>query len=777
MPLRLIYVGLVVGLLTLAAALRLADPTPIARLQLIVFDAYQQLWPRTYDPNQPVRVVVIDEASLKAYGQWPWPRSVLATLTKRLIENGAAVVVFDFVLSEPDRLLASELLKWLPSQSDPGAAALVEQIKQLPSGDAAFADAIAAVPTALGFIGVDDGAALPTLHSGFAFAGDNPALFVPAFRGAVASLPLLQEKSAGSGALNWVPEYDQVVRRLPLVVRVGDQLYPSLAAEAIRIAQGASTFVVKSSGANGEEAFGRKSGITSVQIGQFQIPTDANGQIWLRFTKSDPRRIILASSLFDGKVAKSEIEGRIVLVGLGAAGLSDVKTTPLDASVAGVELHAEAIEQMLLGDHLRRLDFAQGAELVFLILAGTLLAIAVYRFGALWSGVVGAGMLSVAFASSMIAYKSFGLLFDPVYPVAALTCLYIATTVFRYLQTEAERTRVRNTFGRYLTDDVVTTLLETPAGTEIGGKKSKVTMMMTDLRGFTSLSERVEPEQVVGMLNNHLEAMIAIIEQYRGTIDEFIGDAIFVLFGAPISRDDDAERAVACAVAMQIAMTGVNERNRAGNLPETEMGIGIHTGLVVLGNIGSATRMKYGVIGSHVNLTSRIQGFTTGGQILISEATRQELEPILKQGQQMEFNAKGIEQPVAVFEVLGVGGKHNLYLPRTAAPLVALDKALQLRYSIVEGSTLAAEMSQGNISKLSPKEAVAQLAAPVALLANVRMRLATHDGTDIPGDVYGKVVETTPGSAEVRIRFTSTPPSVVSFLHDLLLETLQRQLL
>ena len=456
MSLKLIYAGLVVVLLTLAGALRVADPTPIARLRLIVFDAYQQLWPRTYDPDLPVRVVLIDELSLKRFGQWPWPRSVLATLTKRLAESGAAVVGFDFVLAEPDRLLASELLKWLPA--GPEAAVLREQIKQLPSGDVAFAEAIATVPAAMGFIGVDDGTALPVLHSGFAFAGDDPALYVPAFRGAVVSLPLLQEKSAGSGALNWVPEYDQVVRRLPLLVRIGEQLYSSLAAEAVRITQGATTYVVKASGASGEEAFGRNSGITSVQIGEYQIPTDASGQIWLRVTKSDPRRIIQASSLFDGNVARSELEGRIVLVGTGAAGLSDMKTTPLDLSVAGVELHAQAIEQILLGTHLRQLDFARGAELGFPTSLPDLRSPPPF-IGALWSGVIGAAMLSFAIGSSMAAYKGLGLLFDPAFPIAAMTCLYLATTVFRYLQTEAERTRVRNTFGRYLTDDVVATLL------------------------------------------------------------------------------------------------------------------------------------------------------------------------------------------------------------------------------------------------------------------------------------------------------------------------------
>ena len=194
---------------------------------------------------------------------------------------------------------------------------------------------------------------------------------------------------------------------------------------------------------------------------------------------------------------------------------------------------------------------------------------------------------------------------------------------------EVERRKrfIRETFGRYLTDEVVATVLETPTGLQIGGEKRKITMMMADLRGFTAMSERLAPKWVVTILNRYLSAMVTIIKQYHGTIDEFIGDAIFVLFGAPMWREDDAQRAVACAVSMQLAMASINEQNHHDDLPEIEMGIGIDTGQVVVGNIGSPARMKYGVVGSHVNLTSRIQSYTTGGQILISETTRRELAP------------------------------------------------------------------------------------------------------------------------------------------------------
>ena len=332
-------------------------------------------------------------------------------------------------------------------------------------------------------------------------------------------------------------------------------------------------------------------------------------------------------------------------------------------------------------------------------------------------------------------------------------------------QVELRNRFIRETFGRYLTDEVVATVLESPAGLQIGGEKRKVTMMMTDLRGFTSLSERLAPERVVAMLNRYLTAMVTIIKQYQGTIDEFIGDAIFVLFGAPVWQEDDAQRAVACAVAMQLAMASVNDENHREGLPELEMGIGVHTGQVVLGNIGSPERMKYGVVGSHVNLTSRIQSYTTGGQILISETTRQEVAPLLKIGTQMEVKAKGIEHPVVLFEALGIGGPFKLFLPEVTETLVPLASEIPLTYEIAEANRVGGEMSKGSFTKLSPKGAEARLESPVPDLSNLRMHLIGSEGQEIPGALYGKVVSTVPGtSTGFAVRFTSVSPEIERFL-------------
>jgi PAS domain S-box-containing protein len=334
-------------------------------------------------------------------------------------------------------------------------------------------------------------------------------------------------------------------------------------------------------------------------------------------------------------------------------------------------------------------------------------------------------------------------------------------------QLELRNRFIRETFGRYLTEEVVATLLESPAGLQIGGEKRKVTMMMADLRGFTSLAERLAPERVVAILNRYLAAMVNIVKQYGGTIDEFIGDAIFVLFGAPVWGEDDARRAVACALAMQLAMPEVNEQNRQDDLPDVEMGIGIHTGQVVLGNIGSPERMKYGVVGRHVNLTSRIQSYTTGGQILISETTRQEVGPIMRIGKQLEVRAKGIEHPVAVCEVSGIGRPYKLYLPDTADTLLPLAEAIPLRYAVLDGDGLGGETLRGSLTKLSAKGAEARLERPAPAPSNVEMHLVDAKGAEVPGALYAKIIEPVSESGtDVSVRFTSMTPELRAFLRD-----------
>jgi adenylate cyclase len=341
----------------------------------------------------------------------------------------------------------------------------------------------------------------------------------------------------------------------------------------------------------------------------------------------------------------------------------------------------------------------------------------------------------------------------------------------RRLTVELERHNqfIRKTFGRYLSREVVESLLATPEGLQLGGEKRTITILMSDLRGFSALSEKLDPEQVVTVLNNYLGKMADIVTAHNGTIDEFIGDAILALFGAPIAREDDAERAVACALQMQLAMLEVNEENRASGYPELEMGIAVNTGECVVGNIGSQKRAKYGVVGSHVNLTGRIESYTVGGQILISKSTAAAAGCDLKLGDELQLGAKGFKEPVTVYELLGMRGKYELQLPARGEELRALIREIPVQIEVIEGKHLSGTTIPGKLSSLSMREATIATATPIERLANLRIRFTGLNGVIIPGDLYGKVTSAAASSEEqLTVRFTSVPDEIKSFLRSTL---------
>jgi len=326
---------------------------------------------------------------------------------------------------------------------------------------------------------------------------------------------------------------------------------------------------------------------------------------------------------------------------------------------------------------------------------------------------------------------------------------------------------IRKTFGRYLSDDIVADLLETPDGLALGGEKRLVTVLMSDLRGFTATSERLAPEQVVRVLNRYLGAMAEVITRHRGTIDEFIGDAVLALFGAPHQRPDDAARAVACAIEMQLAMTAVNGANRAEGLPELQMGIAVNTGQVVVGNIGSETRAKYGVVGSPVNLTARIESCTLGGQVFVSEMTRTAVETPLEVGARMTVDAKGFEAPIAFYEVRRLGAPFDLALPERRETLMPLASPLHLRFSVLEGKHVSEQGYVGQLTRLGPHEAEILSEYQAAPLTNLRMRFTDPQATADGADVYAKVLDVTAAPGSFHIGFTSVPPEVAAMLERL----------
>jgi adenylate cyclase len=661
---RLLYALIVGAVIVGALALRIWDPSPVARLRAVVFDTYQQIEPRKADPGLPLRIIDIDEESLKKVGQWPWPRTLLADLARKLVGNGAAAIGFDMVFPEPDRMSPANALRFWP-QSD-ALAGLRAEVEKLPSNDQVLAEAIGQGPVVLGFIATQDGS-IPQAKASFAHGGDDPRLFAPTYAGAAASLPALQDKAAGTGSLNWLPEHDQIIRRVPMMVQVGDTLYPSFAADILRVAQGASTYVVKSSGASGETSFGEKTGIVKIRVGDYEIPTEADGQMLIRFTKQAKERYLPAWRVLNGEIGKEDIDGRLVIIGTSAAGLLDLRATPLEASVPGVELHAQAIEQILQGSFLQRPDFATPAELLYILVLGLVIAFLIYRLGALGSAVLGGIAVVAVISLSWYAFDAFGWLVDPIYPAIALAAIYLAGTVLVFLRTERERNRVRHAFGHYMAPALVERLADDPSQLKLGGETRDMTLLFSDVRGFTSISEGLDAEELTHFLNSLFTPLSKIILEEQGTIDKFMGDAVMAFWNAPLDDTEHASHACRAALRIMEQMPGLNEHWRfeaeakRRSFHPVKIGIGLNTGVCCVGNLGSETRFDYSVIGDNVNVASRLEGQskTYDVAIIVGEATT-ERAPDFAFLELDLSKMKGKTEATRIFALLGGGDlKHS----------------------------------------------------------------------------------------------------------------------
>ena len=323
---------------------------------------------------------------------------------------------------------------------------------------------------------------------------------------------------------------------------------------------------------------------------------------------------------------------------------------------------------------------------------------------------------------------------------------------------------LKKMFGRYISTEVMNSLIENPSTTELGGEKRIVTIMISDLRGFTSLSERLEPEQVVTLLNNYFEMMVDIIFQYNGTINEIIGDGLVVIFGAPKSTPDQTQNAIACAIEMQNAMQEVNRQNRALELPELEMGIGLNETEVIVGNIGSSKRTKYGAIGSGMNQAARIESYTVGGQILVSESILKENGQVLRVDQQFEVFPKGSDLPLKIYDIGGIAGNYNLSLESEHLNLQILAKKIPVKYTILEGKHVGRMDHDGHFVKLSSKSAEMVSDRPLETLINLKISLENAYEGLARTAFYAKVVKSSESKERHRlIQFTSVPPEIISY--------------
>ncbi len=609
----------------LVALLALFPPPLLApaleRMSFLMFDNFQRIEPRPYE-DAGVRVVDIDEETIRRLGQWPWPRTDIAALTDRLTDAGAAAIAFDVVLSEPDRTSPPRLAKRLAL--DPEARAT---LARLPDNDVVLAGSFARAPVITGFFLTHDSYRRTVQpKAGFALSGNEPT-HLAAFSDAILPLPGLEAAARGNGFVSIATDSDAIVRRAPLIARNGATIVPSLSLDALRVAQGAGSVIVKTGDGSGE--IGGAGDVVSLKVGQFEVPTTRSGDLWIRYTAPVPARIIPAWKILTGALnpdqLRGEVEGRIIFVGAGAIGLRDLVSTPLQDRELGVMVHAQAAEQMILGHFLVRPDWAPGLEVALSLILGIGIAVLLPRIGALKGAVVGASAIALTGAGSWYAYSEHQFLLDPTWPAMAVATAYLVQTILTFYREERQRAYIHHAFDRYLSPELVKRIANDPALLELGGVERDMSVLFADIRSFSRISEKLAPNEVIAFLVRFLTPMTDLLLGFKATIDKYIGDAILAFWNAPLDDPDHHVNAARAALAMQQRLAALNLEMMArgdGTWPgEVKIGIGLNSGPCCVGNIGSERRLSYSLIGDPVNLASRLEGLSKyyGVSILVGD--------------------------------------------------------------------------------------------------------------------------------------------------------------
>jgi adenylate cyclase len=533
-------------------------------------------------------------------------------------------------------------------------------IAALPSNDSIFSNSISRGPVVLGMGALrTEGNETPTVFRAAAALedGGDPRANLNKYNNVLRSLDEIDNKATGRAVLTVVPERDGVVRRVPMVVNINGVLVPTLSLEMLRVAVGSPWFKVHKSA----------TGVTGVSVPDLHVPTDPDGRAWVNFADHDSRRFISAADILSGNVDQSALQGRLVIVGTTGLGLQDFPSTPVTSAMPGVEIHAQLIETILDGIVLTRPHQSLWIELAVATIMGLLLILIVPILKSLWSVLIlllFVGSLGVA---TWFGHSSLLILFDATYPAISSAFLYLVLlgsflveVEHKYKQEMQEKERIAGVFGRYVSKDIVDEIVKKGQIPQLGGEYMQVTVLFSDIRNFTSLSEALDAQEIVRMLNTYFEEVCQIVLKEGGTIDKFIGDAIMVQFGAPVAHEDHADRAIRTALAMrQVARDfrpWLKQQFPDKTLPEFAIGVGMHTGRAVVGNIGSQARLEYTAIGDIVNSASRIEGKTKefGCEILASSETLAAASLKVDVGQVQSVLVKGKEVPLQLHELLKI---------------------------------------------------------------------------------------------------------------------------
>lgn len=634
--------------------LRVMDPLPLSGLRLASFDFYQQLHPRPYE-TAPVTILDIDDASLEELGQWPWPRSRLADLVDAAETAGSTALAFDIVFAEPDRLSPGRVATDNPELPDLARRSLTE----MPDNDALLAAAFARSRVVAGQTSLrrseapqsPTGPALQPLPH--ALIGGDPRPWLLTFPRAIRNLPALENAAVGQGVFSVRPDADGIYRRVPVALVVENQFRLGLAPELLRVASGGAPFAIRTNTA----------GVEGVVLARQLVPTDRDGTVWPWLSSPEPTRYVSAADLLAGRIPEGRMKDQLVLVGTSAIGLEDFRPTPLGISMAGVEIHAQVLENILSDSLLVRPNYAIGAELALGATLGLVLLLAAPLIPALWLSL---GSVILVGGVAALSYGSFvqeRLLLDATWPLLTILILFLTMSTGNYLREEQRRRRIRSAFGQYVSPELVTRLSESEDALTLGGETRELTLLFSDMRGFTEVSEayKEDPQGLTELMNTLLTALSDPILAEGGTIDKFMGDAVMAFWNAPLSHPTPAKAACKAALAMQAGVARLNAKHeteadtRKAHAAPLRIGLGVNTGMCVVGNMGSAARFDYTALGDAVNLASRLEGQAKvyGVDIVLGDSTCRAVEGGFATLELDLIRVKGKSDPERIHALLG----------------------------------------------------------------------------------------------------------------------------
>jgi adenylate cyclase len=644
---RLACLALLIGF----GALRALDPAPIEEIRFRTFDGFQRIDPRK-KTARPVTIVDIDDKSMEKLGQWPWPRTRIADLVTELTRLGAVVIAFDVVFSEPDRLNPDAAADTFRDLDDETRA----KLRALPSNDKIFADAIGASRVVLGESGLPEeltalDKTLPV--TGLAMLGEEPQRFMFDFPGLLRNVGVIEHAAAGRGLFTIRPERDGIVRRVPMIMQAQGLTMPSLSFEILRVATGSGTILVKA----------EKAGIKSLGVKGFQLPTDNNGQLWVHFARNDSSLYVPAINVLDRTVAPDQIAGKLVLIGTSAVGLNDIKTTPVSRAMPGVEIHAQVLESALTGAVISQPIYGIAIEFTTALLFGLLVIAFAPLFGPITLVALGAVFASALIGTSWYFYAQHRLLIDFTYPLMSTMSIYLTLIFSSFVREQQQRKQIRTAFSQYMSPALVAQLAQSPEKLVLGGEEREMTIMFSDMRGFTSISEtyKSDPQGLTALMNRFLTPLTNAILNRKGTIDKYMGDAIMAFWNAPL--DDKEHQLNACEAALDMLErvdTLNQEREREAQeqgrpfIP-LNVGVGLNTGTCVVGNMGSDIRFDYSVFGDSVNLASRLEGQSKeyGFPIIVGSKTALAVKDSFAILELDFIMVKGKKEPEVIYAIAG----------------------------------------------------------------------------------------------------------------------------